>query len=139
MVTIRKQKIYESDPPATKGEVNSGELITDEVHIPLPDLVADFIQAGARLQRQREEYYHDKYGKDEMEDFVPMPPSADPTEAQVFMESVSARLQAKASKIEEEQHARDVARAEAEAARSAPVNGQGESGAEGTPNLQGGT
>jgi hypothetical protein len=128
--------------PPTVGETNSGEQKTDTIYIPMSDLIRDFVAAGGRLQRAREEYYHDKYGRDEMEDFTPLANGADPTEAAEYVEAVSTHLEEVETQIAAEAEAASNGNAESAATTSAgqsSTEAQGNASAEGVANLQGGT
>ena len=128
---LRTQSIYMKEKPKRFGEINTGDVITDVIHIPMNDLIADFIQAGGRLERAREEYYHDRYGKDDMSDFTPLRPGADPVEADIYMESVETIIKDKSDDIIKSRKAEAARRAKAE-------EPTGNNGSESVPPVQSG-
>lgn len=124
----KKGTIYtQYSRPKKKPEINSGELITDEVHIPISDLVRDFIKNGERLQAERAKYYHDRFGKDEMKDFVPPNVNADPVLMDNYIKAAADHLEKRQEAIEKarKKAEEDVRKSrEAEAQRSARQEGK---------------
>lgn len=123
--------------PEKNPEINSGEMITDQIHIPISALLKDFREAGIRLQDERAKYYHDKFGNDEMTDFVPPNPSADPVMRDAYLNEVTAKLRAKMDKVEKElEDARKSKGIEVEEAGSAQEPGPGEPNAKSSKTVQ---
>lgn len=138
---MRTQSIYMGVRPIRSGEKNSGEQITDEVFIPIPDLIKDYVQNGEHLARAREEYYHSKFApkEDDLSEFEPISMSADIVEALNYAEDVATHLQKKEAQIEHESREAEKARRAQEEerkrtamAKSTPDNegGSGSGGAQ---------
>lgn len=111
---IRTQSIYMGVKPVRRGEPGGRKAITDQEYIPIKDLLEDFRIAGENLARSRSEYFHDKTGKDDMSDFMPLDHSLDPTEVTEYIDGVVQTLTEKEKKILDE---RKRAREKAEASR----------------------
>lgn len=92
MATKQEKFFTKYDRPEHPGETNDGPLITSDIHVDTNDLIREFRDAGLRLQDHRAAF-HDPSGKDNMEDFVPLNPGADPIEAQEYAEAVSAHIE----------------------------------------------
>lgn len=122
---LRKQSIFMDKKPKRTPEKNSGDVKVDQVHIPISDLVRDFVASGQIYAQNRAQMYHDRYGKDSMESFKPINPGADPTEFEEYANEVSDHATAL---IEEELKNRDRKSKETPAKGPSPDENGGLSG-----------